>query len=107
MTRFDFKNLKTQGGLPKKCEITQIRAVAHAYQFLFGLKISKIVRFLSLAGLFFASFLQIFGYFFGKILGQIQSIINKGGCIWNQGGVFGLHEWDLSCIFAIYKTHFL
>ena len=38
---------------------------------------------------------------------QIQSKINKGGCIWNQGGVFGLHKWKLSCIFAIYKTHFL
>ena len=38
---------------------------------------------------------------------QIQSEINKGGCIWNQGGVFGLHKWKLSCIFAIYKTHLL
>ena len=70
MTRFDFENLKTQGGLPKKCEFTQVRVAAHAYQFLFGLKISKIVRFLSLAGLYFASFLQIFGDFFGKILGH-------------------------------------
>ena len=38
---------------------------------------------------------------------QIQSKTNKGGCIWNQGGVFGLHKWKLSCIFPIYKTHFL
>ena len=37
---------------------------------------------------------------------QIQSKINKGGCIWNQGGVFGLHKWKLSCIFVIFKTYF-
>ena len=38
---------------------------------------------------------------------QIQSKINKGGCIWNQGGVFGLHKWKLSCIFAIFQTNSL
>ena len=27
---------------------------------------------------------------------QIQSKINKGSCIWNQRGVFGLHKWKLT-----------
>ena len=25
--------------------------------------------------------------------------------VWKQGGVFELHKWKMSCIFAIYKTH--
>ena len=38
---------------------------------------------------------------------QIQSKINKGGCVWNLWGVLGLHKWKLRCIFVIFKTHFL
>ena len=37
---------------------------------------------------------------------QIQSKINKGGCIWNHGGVLGLHKWNLRCIFAYFQNPF-
>ena len=37
---------------------------------------------------------------------QIQSKINKWGSIWNQGGVFGLHKWKLSCFFQNFQNPF-
>ena len=66
VTRFDFKNLKTQGDLPKNNKLLKFEWW-HTIPVPWGWKFQMIDRFLSLRGLFSDSILQIFGDFYRKL----------------------------------------